>query len=65
MYGAEGLHGFVRRAILAALALAPGDRLVEIGYGGGQLLCEALGTGARVAGLDHSLVMVTLARDRA
>jgi SAM-dependent methyltransferase len=65
VYGAEDVHDFARRAILDALALRPGDRLVEIGCGGGLLLRDALGRGAQAAGLDHSPDMATLARDRA
>lgn len=64
VYGAEDVHDFARRAILDALALQPGDRLLEIGCGGGLLLRDALETGARVAGLDHSQDMVALARGR-
>jgi SAM-dependent methyltransferase len=65
VYGAEEVHDFARRAILAALALAPGDRLLEVGCGGGLLLRDALATGARVTGLDHSADMVRLAGERA
>lgn len=65
VYGAEDVHDFARRAILAALVLGPGDHLLEVGSGGGLLLRDALGTGARVTGLDHSQDMVELARERA
>jgi SAM-dependent methyltransferase len=65
VYGAEDVHDFARRAILDALTLRPGDRLVEIGCGGGLLLRDALGRGAQAAGLDHSPDMAALARDRA
>jgi ubiquinone/menaquinone biosynthesis C-methylase UbiE len=63
VYGAEDVHDFARRAILAALALGPDDALLEIGCGGGLLLRDA--TAGRVAGLDHSPEMVALARERA
>ena len=63
-YGAPGVHDFARRAILGALKLEPGDRLLEIGCGGGLLLAEALASSARVTGLDHSEEMVELARER-
>ena len=65
VYGAEDVHDFARRAILDTLALAPGDRLLEFGCGGGLLLREALGVGAAATGLDHSEEMVSLARERA
>jgi ubiquinone/menaquinone biosynthesis C-methylase UbiE len=64
VYGADGVHDFARRAILEALALGPGDRLLEIGCGGGLLLRDALASGAAVTGLDHSEEMVRLARER-
>jgi ubiquinone/menaquinone biosynthesis C-methylase UbiE len=63
VYGAEDVHDFARRAILATLTLGPDDHLLEIGCGGGLLLREALATGARVTGIDHSQEMVELARD--
>lgn len=65
VYGAEDVHDFARRAILDALALSPDDHLLELGCGGGLLLRDALASGARVTGLDHSEEMVTLARERA
>lgn len=64
-YGADQVHDFARRAILSALRLDAGDRLLEVGCGGGQLLREALATGASATGLDHSEEMVGLARERA
>jgi SAM-dependent methyltransferase len=65
VYGAEDVHDFARRAILEALRLGPGDALLDIGCGGGLLLRDALATGARATGLDHSDDMVALARERA
>jgi ubiquinone/menaquinone biosynthesis C-methylase UbiE len=65
VYGAEDVHDFARRAILDALALGASDHLLEIGCGGGLFLRDALATGARVTGLDHSQDMVDLARERA
>ncbi|MBO0887601.1 methyltransferase domain-containing protein [Candidatus Bathyarchaeota archaeon] len=49
------------KAILAKLSLSPEDRLLEIGCGGGVLLKEALMSGCRAAGVDHSPEMVRLA----
>jgi SAM-dependent methyltransferase len=64
-YGAEEVHDFARRAILDALALRSGDHLLELGCGGGLLLRDALATGTRATGVDHSEEMVRLARERA
>jgi SAM-dependent methyltransferase len=65
IYGSDSVHDFARRAILEALALTPGDRLLEIGCGGGLLLRDAGAAGAAATGLDHSEDMVRLARQRA
>jgi SAM-dependent methyltransferase len=65
VYGAEDIHDFARAAILGALRLGPGDRLLEIGCGGGLLLRDARALGAEVTGIDHSQDMVDLARERA
>ena len=65
VYGAEDVHDFARRAILEALALDSSDHLLEVGCGGGLLLRDALATGARATGIDHSPDMVALARERA
>ena len=65
IYGDEAVHDFARRAILDAVRLGAGDRLLEIGCGGGLLLRDALASGAVVTGLDHSEDMVALARARA
>jgi SAM-dependent methyltransferase len=65
VYGADDVHDFARRAILDALDLRPGDRLLDVGCGGGLLLRDAADAGASVTGLDHSKEMVELARKRA
>jgi SAM-dependent methyltransferase len=65
VYGADAVHDFARRAILDALALGAGHRLLEVGCGGGLLLRDAMASGASVTGLDHSEEMVRLARGRA
>jgi SAM-dependent methyltransferase len=65
VYGADDIHDFARRAILAALAIGPEDRLLDVGCGGGLLLRDALRSGASVTGLDHSEEMVSVASERA
>jgi SAM-dependent methyltransferase len=65
VYGDEDVHDFARRAILGALALDSSDHLLEVGCGGGLLLRDALATGARATGIDHSPDMVQLAGERA
>jgi SAM-dependent methyltransferase len=64
VYGADDVHNFARRAILDALRLRAGDRLLEVGCGGGLLLRDALAAGATATGLDHSEEMVSLARQQ-
>lgn len=64
-YGAEDVHVWAREAILEALTLGEGDRLLEIGCGGGLLLRDACATGAAATGVDHSEEMVALARANA
>jgi SAM-dependent methyltransferase len=64
VYGAEDAHDFARRPILDSLALTTNDRLLEIGFGGGLLLRDAMTTGARATGVDHSEEMARLARER-
>jgi ubiquinone/menaquinone biosynthesis C-methylase UbiE len=59
------VHDFARRAILGALQLRAGDRLLDVGCGGGLLLRDALANGASATGIDHSEEMVDLARERA
>src|SRR3954465_3916911 len=50
VYGADDVHDFARRAILAALALGPEDRLLEIGCGGVRVRGGAAGGGGRGRG---------------
>jgi len=49
------------KVILGELALGPDDHLIDVGCGGGALLKEALKSGCRAAGIDHSPDMVRLA----
>ena len=65
VYGAEDVHDWARVAILDALAVGPGDHVLDIGCGGGLLLRDAMRRGATATGLDHSPDMVDLARERA
>jgi ubiquinone/menaquinone biosynthesis C-methylase UbiE len=56
-----------RRATLAALALAPGERVLDIGCGPGLLLAEmaaAVGPAGRADGIDTSAEMVAAAGAR-
>jgi SAM-dependent methyltransferase len=50
-------------AILAVLELQPEDYLVEVGCGGGAFLHDALKSGCKAAGIDHSSDMVKVARE--
>jgi SAM-dependent methyltransferase len=65
VYGAEDVHDWARRAVLEALALGPGDRLLDIGCGGGLLLRDAMRSGAIATGIDHSPALAAVARERA
>ena len=49
--------------LLEKLKLSPSDYLLELGCGGGVFLREALKSGCKAAGLDHSPEMVRLARN--
>jgi SAM-dependent methyltransferase len=51
------------RVILDELALTPDDRLLDVGCGGGAFLHDALASGCRAAGVDHSPEMVKVARE--
>ncbi|TQM06120.1 ubiquinone/menaquinone biosynthesis C-methylase UbiE [Pseudonocardia kunmingensis] len=54
-------HHEIFRDVLAAADLAPNDRLLEVGCGGGTFLEWALRSGCSAAAVDHSLDMVRLA----
>ena len=60
-YGADDAHSFLWAPVLEALALTPGDRLLDVGCGGGAFLRHVRATvGCEAAGLDHSRQMVRL-----
>jgi ubiquinone/menaquinone biosynthesis C-methylase UbiE len=63
-YGADDAHSFLWEPVLAALALRPEDRLLDVGCGGGAFLRRALESGCSGVGLDHSRDMVRLARTK-
>ena len=50
------------RVILSELSLKSTDYLLEVGCGGGAFLKDALKSGCRAAGIDHSPDMVQLSR---
>lgn len=52
------------RTTLDALSLGPGDRLLELGCGGGAFLELALASGCVASAIDYSPDMVALARAR-
>jgi len=62
-YGDPLYHHPNFRVILSELALTPEDYLLEVGFGGGVLLKQALQSGCRAAGIDHSTDMLQLARE--
>jgi SAM-dependent methyltransferase len=62
-YGDPLYHYPNFRVIVSELALTPDDYLLEVGFGGGVLLKQALRSGCRAAGIDHSSDMLQLARE--
>jgi ubiquinone/menaquinone biosynthesis C-methylase UbiE len=55
----------MNRLALAELEVQPGDRVLEVGFGGGALIAEILEAGAgHVTGVDVSDAMVERARRR-
>ena len=61
----QSSHAFVwkfGRDLLAMLAPKPGERILDVGCGPGQLTAETAGSGAEVVGIDLSADMVAAAR---
>ncbi len=64
----EAHHGFVweyGRDVVALLDPRPGERILDLGCGGGQLSVVIAGSGAVVTGVDADPGLIRLARDRA
>jgi ubiquinone/menaquinone biosynthesis C-methylase UbiE len=62
-YGGADVHAWAWPVVLAALDLKAGDKLLDVGCGGGVFLRHARAeTGCSVVGVDHSRAMVRLAR---
>jgi ubiquinone/menaquinone biosynthesis C-methylase UbiE len=68
LYYAAGMHiSLWRRKVVEALALRPGDTVVEIGCGTGlnfALLEQAIGSEGRIIGVDISEAMLERAKVR-
>jgi SAM-dependent methyltransferase len=54
----------VAEVLLDTLAVAPGDRLLDVGCGTGNVALAAAGRGARVTGVDPSAGLLDRARER-
>src|SRR5262252_4206259 len=64
-YGRDGafVHGLAG-GVLEWLAAQPGERILDLGCGDGQLTARLLTAGANVVGVDASEAMVAAARGR-
>ena len=60
----DRLSGRMNAVALEQLAVRPGERVLEAGYGGGALLAALLDAGAEVVGIDPSEAMLARARCR-
>jgi arsenite methyltransferase len=54
----------MNRLALEALDVRPGERVLEVGFGGGELLSRLLAARAQVTGIDPSEAMLARARLR-
>src|SRR5262245_553740 len=64
----ESMLETVGAASLAHAAFAPGERVIDVGCGGGlttRVIARAVGPGGRVLGLDISAPLIAEARRRA
>lgn len=64
----EAMLAPIGAALIARAALQPGERVIDLGCGGGstsRAIAEAVGTEGRVTGLDISPDLIAVARDRA
>ncbi|MCA9112578.1 MAG: methyltransferase domain-containing protein, partial [Planctomycetaceae bacterium] len=58
-------HSFVWKlgaSVIQLLAPQPGERILDVGCGTGQLTAQIAGSGATVVGIDHSPAMIEEAR---
>ncbi|HWD19885.1 MAG TPA: class I SAM-dependent methyltransferase [Verrucomicrobiae bacterium] len=59
-----GWHRWWKRALIAAAAVQPGDRALDVCCGTGDLAVRLERAGAEVTGLDFSAAMLAIARPR-
>ncbi len=62
----QSSHGFVwqfGRDLLKMLAPKPGERILDVGCGTGQLTADIANSGARVVGIDLSAKMIAAAKE--
>ena len=65
LFASSGGSGRLRQRLVDALALAPGDRVLEFGCGTGQVTERLVAAGARVVAVDALPEMLAGARRRA
>ena len=61
----DGKHSFVWKlgaSVIELLAPQPGERILDVGCGTGQLTAQIAGSGAAVVGIDNSPAMIEEAR---